>query len=166
QIMSAMNEDGTPIGWAALSGMVADAEEAGKLYAVSDSFFSLMPSIYTIDATQSLAMITKATLVTRDGEVAEGLDLEGITHDGQGGFWLASEGDSGEDIPHALIRVDAEGAIVEEVAFPEALLEHETRSASEGVSSVGEGDDMVLWIAIQRDWGDDPKGMVKLVYYK
>ena len=166
QIMSAMNEDGTPIGWAALSGMMADAEEAGKLYAVSDSFFSLMPSIYTIDATQSPAMITKATLVTRDGEAAEALDLEGIVLDGQGGFWLASEGDSGEDIPHALIRVDAEGAIVEEVAFPEALLAHETRSASEGVSSVGEGDDMVLWIAIQREWGDDPKGMVKLVSYK
>src|SRR5690606_22458859 len=38
QIMSAMNDDGTPIGWAALSGLVADAEEAGKLYAVTDSF--------------------------------------------------------------------------------------------------------------------------------
>ena len=166
QIMSAMNEDGTPIGWVALSGLVADAEEAGKLYAVNDSFLSIMPTIYTIDATQSPAMITEARLVTRDGAAAEALDLEGITLDGEGGFWVASEGDTEEGIQHALYRVDAEGAIIEEVLFPEALLANETRSASEGISAVGEGDDMVLWIAIQREWGDDPEGMVKLVSYQ
>lgn len=166
QIMSAMNEDGTPIGWVALSGLVADTEQAGKLYAVNDSYLSIMPTIYTIDATQSPAMITTATLVTRDGAAAEALDLEGIALDGEGGFWLASEGRTDRDIPHMLYRVDADGAIVEEVAFPEALLANEIRFGAEGISPLGEGEDMVLWIAIQREWGDDPEGMTKLVSYK
>lgn len=166
QIMSAMNEDGTPIGWVALSGLVADADQAGKLYAVNDSYLSIMPTIYMIDATQSPAMITEATLVTRDGAAAEALDLEGIALDGEGGFWLASEGRTDRDIPHMLYRVDGDGAIVEEVAFPEALLANEIRFGAEGISPVGEGEDMVLWIAIQREWGDDPEGMTKLVSYK
>jgi hypothetical protein len=166
QIMSAMNDDGTPIGWVALSGLVADADEAGKLYAVNDSFLSIMPTIYTIDATQTPAMITEATLVTRDGAAAEALDLEGITLDGEGGFWLASEGRTDREIPHMLYRVDADGAIVEEVSLPDSLLANEIRFGSEGISPLGEGDDMVLWIAIQREWGDDEAGMTKLVSYK
>lgn len=165
QIVSAMNDDGTPIGWVALSGFVADADEAGKLYAVNDSYLSMMPTIYTIDATQTPAMITEAMLVTRDGEAAEALDLEGITLDGEGGFWLASEGRTDRDIAHMLYHVDGEGAIVEEVSFPDSLLANEIRFGSEGVSSVGTGEDMVLWIAIQREWGDDEAGMTKLVSY-
>lgn len=165
QIMSAMNDDGTPIGWVALSGLVADADEAGKLYAVNDSFLSIMPTIYTIDATQTPAMITEATLVTRDGAAAEALDLEGIMLDGEGGFWLANEGNADNGIDHKLIHVGADGAIMDEVMFPEALLANQVRFGSEGVSSVGAGDDMVLWIAIQREWGDDEAGMTKLVSY-
>ncbi|MBJ3783776.1 esterase-like activity of phytase family protein [Devosia sediminis] len=163
QIMSDMDENGLPIGWAALSGAVAT--EPDKLFAVSDSAF-VEAAIYEIDATASPARIVKKTVVTRDGAPAESLDLEGITSDGNGGFWLASEGDTEEDIPHGLVHVDADGAIIEEVAFPEALLAHEIRSASEGVTAIGTGDDMTLWIAIQREWKDDEKGFVKLVSYK
>jgi hypothetical protein len=165
QIVSDMTDDGLPIGWAALSGAVADADAVGTLYAVSDSAF-VEAAIYTIDATQKPARITDKTVVTRDGAPAEALDLEGITQDGEGGFWLASEGDTEEGIPHALVHVDADGAITEEVAFPEALLANEIRSASEGVAAVGEGEDMVLWVAIQREWKDDEAGFVKLVSYK
>ncbi|GHA15777.1 alkaline phosphatase [Devosia pacifica] len=165
QIMSDLDADGRPIGWVALSGLVADAEQAGMLYAVSDSFLSGQPSIYTIDATQTPAMITDKTVVTRDGDAASGIDLEGIALDGEGGFWLASEGRTDREVPHALYHVDAEGAIQQEVMFPEELLANEIRFGAEGVTVVGEGDDMTLWIAIQREWGDDPAGMVKLVSY-
>jgi DNA-binding beta-propeller fold protein YncE len=164
QIMSDLNDDGTPIGWVALSGLVA-GDEPGMLYAVNDSYLSMMPTIYTIDATQTPAMITSATLVTRDGAAAESLDLEGIARDGEGGFWLANEGNADNGIEHKLIRVDADGAILEEVLFPEALLANQIRFGSEGVSAMGEGEDMVLWIAIQREWANDPAGMVKLVSY-
>jgi Esterase-like activity of phytase len=147
------------IGWAALSGLAAGPD--GTLYAVSDSVLSAAPTIYTIDATQTPAKITGAMVVTRGGDAAQKLDLEGITTDGEGGFWLASEGRSDRLIPHGLIHVDAEGAIVEEVPLPEALLDSEIRFGFEGVAKVGD----VLWLAVQREWQDDPEGMVKLLAY-
>jgi hypothetical protein len=60
-------DGGRPIGWGAISGMVADAERPGRLYAVNDSFFGMQPTIFVIDATQSPAMITDAIRVTRNG---------------------------------------------------------------------------------------------------
>ena len=161
QVISDLDADGHPIGWVALSGAVADAEKPGILYAVSDSFLSAQPSIYTVDATAMPAHITAKTVVTRGGDAAQKLDLEGITLDGDGGFWLASEGRSDRLTPHALLHVDAEGKIVEEVAFPEALLPSEIRFGSDGVAKIGE----TLWVAIQREWKDDPAGMVKLLGY-
>ena len=165
-LISDLDADGKPIGWVAMSGLVADAEMAGKLYAVNDSYLGMMPTIYTIDATQSPARITDATLVTRGGEAAQKLDIEGITLDGEGGFWLASEGRTDRLIPHALYRVDADGEIQDEVSFPAELLAEEIRFGAEGVTAVGEGDDMVLWVAMQREWKTDPAGTVKLVSYK
>lgn len=149
------------IGWAALSGLAADPVEAGKLYAVSDSVLSATPMIYTIDATQTPAKITAAMVVTRGGDAAQKLDLEGIAVDGAGGFWLASEGRSDRMTPHALVHVDAEGAIVEEVPLPEVLLDQEVRFGFEGVAKVGD----VIWLAVQREWQDDPAGMTKLLAY-
>jgi hypothetical protein len=165
QIISDLDEDGKPIGWAALSGAVADAEKPGILYAVSDSVLSSQPAIYTIDATAKPARITAKTIVKRGSDAAQKLDLEGITLDGEGGFWLASEGRTDKLTPHALFQVDAEGKIVTEVAFPDELLANEIRYGTEGITAVGKGDDLVLWIAIQREWKDDPKGMVKLLSY-
>ena len=166
QIMSEMADAHRPIGWVALSGLVADASEPGKLYAVNDSFLRAQPSIYEIDATAHPATITKRIGVSRDGAPAQKLDLEGITLDGEGGFWLASEGRTDRLTPHALYHVNAKGEIKAEVPFPAELLAVEKRFASEGITRVGSGDDMVLWIAIQREWQDDPKGHVKLVSYK
>ena len=68
--------------------------------------------------------------------------------------------------PHALYNVNAKGEIKREVGLPDALMGSEIRFGMEGVTAVGTGDDMVLWIAIQREWRDDEKGMVKLVSYK
>ncbi|MFO1104988.1 MAG: esterase-like activity of phytase family protein [Amaricoccus sp.] len=150
------------IGWGALSGLAADPTAPGKLYAVSDSFYAAQPRIFEIDATAAPARITGAFPVTRDGKPAQKLDIEGIAPDGKGGFWLASEGRTDREIPHALIRVDAKGAIEEEVAFPSDLLAHETRFGAEGVAVVGD----TVWLAIQREWGDDPKGAVKLLAYQ
>lgn len=161
QIISENDEAGNPIGWGALSGAVADADKPGTLYVVSDNAYSMQPSIYTLDVTGKPAKIVKKTVITRDGEPAQKLDLEGITQDGEGGFWLASEGDTGALTPHALYHVNADGEIEEEVAYPAALLANEIRSGSEGIAMI----DGKLWIAIQREWKDDPKGQLKLVSY-
>ncbi len=149
------------IGWGALSGLTADPEVPGRLYAVSDSAYAMAPTIYTIDATQTPARITAATVVTRMGQPAQKLDLEGITPDGEGGFWLASEGRTDRLTPHALIRVDAGGAIEAEVGLPPELLDKEIRFGFEGITRVGD----VLWMAVQRPWRDDPAGLTKLVAY-
>jgi hypothetical protein len=150
-----------PVGWGALSGLVADAVQPGILYAVSDSVYGAAPTIYTIDATQKPARITAALPVTRGGDAAQKLDLEGITLDGEGGFWLASEGRSDRLVPHAVYHVDAEGAIDQEIALPVDLLANESRYGFEGITKAGD----VLWMAVQREWSDDPEGMVKLVAY-
>lgn len=149
------------IGWGALSGLAADSETAGKLYAISDSVYGMMPRIYTIDATQTPARITVALDITRGGDVAQLLDLEGIATDGEGGFWLASEGRSDKLIPHALYYVNDKGEIKEQVGLPEALLDNEIRFGFEGIAMA----DGKLWMAMQREWQDDPKGMVKLLSY-
>ncbi|MGH7002663.1 MAG: esterase-like activity of phytase family protein, partial [Alphaproteobacteria bacterium] len=165
QIVSVTKDDGTPLGWGALSGLVADLKEAGRLYAVSDSFYSAAPSIFTIDAKQSPAKILRGQLVTRGGQAAQKLDLEGITTDGEGGFWLANEGDQAKLVPHAVLHVDEKGEIEDEIALPEALLAHQSRFGLEGITRLGEGDDTTLWMPVQREWKDDEKGFVKLLSY-
>lgn len=151
----------TQLGWGALSGLAADADVAGKLYAVSDSVYAMAPTIYTIDATETPAKITGSMVVTRAGDAAQKLDLEGIALDGDGGFWLASEGRSDRLIPHAIYHVNDKGEIKAEIALPEALLANEIRFGFEGITVAGDW----LWLAVQREWKDDPAGMVKLVGY-
>jgi len=151
----------TLLGWGALSGLAADPAAAGTLYAVSDSVYGAMPMIYTIDATQTPARITAGLLVTRGGDAAQKLDLEGVALDGEGGFWLASEGRSDRLIPHAIYQVDAKGEITREIALPAELLANEIRFGFEGITVAGDW----LWMAVQREWKDDAKGMVKLVGY-
>lgn len=160
-IVSGMDDAGRPIGWGALSGLTADLEKPGILYAVNDSFYAMQPTIFTIDANQKPAKITKATRVTRGGANAQLLDLEGITTDGEGGFWLTSEGRTDRMIPHGLYHVNPDGEIKEQVAFPAELLAVEKRFGAEGVTKIGD----TLWVAIQREWQDDKAGFVKLLAY-
>lgn len=149
------------IGWGALSGLVADPEVAGKLYAVSDSFYGDQPRIFEIDATDTPARITRAIPVTRDGAPATRLDPEGITSDGAGGFWLASEGNPEKEVPNTLLHVDGSGAIVEEVRLPAEVAAKATRFGFEGVTRVSDR----LWVAVQREWADDAKDRAKLLSY-
>lgn len=160
-IMSEMDAQNRPIGWGALSGLVADADQPGMLYAVNDSFYRSQPSIFKIDATQTPAKIISATPVTRDGMAAQKLDMEGIALDGKGGFYIASEGRPDRLTPHAIYHVNGKGEIKQEIAFPDELLAVQKRFGSEGITKIGDD----LWITIQREWQDDPKGAVKLVNY-
>jgi len=159
-------KDGELIGFGALSGLAPVPEKPGFVYAVNDSFYAAQPTIFTIDATAKPAKIVDALRITRNGAAAQKLDIEGITPDGEGGFWLANEGDADKLYSHAIINVNAQGEIQTEIAIPAELRAHEKRFGFEGITSVGEGDDKVLWMAVQREWGDDEKGFVKLVSYK
>lgn len=147
------------IGWGAISGMVAG--EDGLIYAVNDSFYGYQPTIFTIDTTVTPAQIINALPVTRGGFAAQKLDLEGITLDGEGGFWLASEGRTDRMIPHGLYHINNDGKIKEEISLPAELLAVEQRFGFEGITLING----TLWMAVQREWADDPADHVKLVAY-
>ena len=104
--------------------------------------------------------------MTRDGDPSQKLDVEGIAADGNGGFWLASEGRTDRLTPHAILHVDDKGKIIEEIGFPDELMAYEIRYGLEGITTIGKGDDLTLVAAVQREWRDDPKGQVKLLAYK
>ncbi|WP_415401135.1 esterase-like activity of phytase family protein [Tateyamaria sp. SN3-11] len=147
----------TLTGWGAISGIAA---KDSLIYAVSDSFYGYQPRIFVIDPSETPARIVDAIDVTRAGRPAQKLDMEGIAIDGDA-FWIASEGRTDRVIPHALYKVDADGAIEEEIGLPPALMAVEKRFGFEGVTKVGD----TLWMAVQREWEDDPKNHVKLVSY-
>jgi len=164
-IRSTKNANGLPMGWGALSGLAADKAQAGRLYAVTDSVYGGAPRILTIDATKKPALITAEALVTRNGAAAEKLDLEGIAA-AQDGFWLASEGNLEKGVKNLLIRVDAKGAIQEEISVPAELEKGAKNYGFEGVTVTGSGVDEIVWLAVQREWADDGKNAVKLLAYK
>ena len=149
------------IGWGALSGLAAGGD--GTFYAVNDSYYAGSPMIFAIDVSQSPARITKATPVTRDAATPEGTDMEGIAADGAGGFWIANEGHAEEGRPQAIFHVDASGAITEQVDLPADLVAGATTNGLEGITRTEDG---ALWMAVQREWADDPEGTVKLLRYE
>jgi hypothetical protein len=164
-ITARLTDEGTPLGWGALSALAA-SDEPGQLYAASDSVYSGQPSIFTIDATQTPALISDKLVVTRNGDPAQKIDIEGLVADGEGGFWLANEGDAAKLVPHALLHVNDKGEIKQEIGFPVELLAGQTRFGLEGITTTGEGDELTLVMVVQREWSDDPKGLTKLLAYK
>lgn len=167
QLISADDASGTPIPWMAISGVVADPDEAGKLYAVTDSASSVA-RILTIDATQTPAVITAETTISEDGNPAANLDPEGIALAGDGTFWIASEGNPERDdnkTNSTLLQVTPNGAIQQVVTPPDSILAKAKRFGFEGVAVTGAGDDQTVWVAVQREWNDDPDGLVKLMAY-
>ncbi len=166
QIRSLTSGDHPPIGWGALSGLAADPVRPGILYAVNDRAYRHQPTIFTIDATTKPATITKALRVTRHGSPADDLDLEGIASDGRGGFWLASEGGAKGKKAHTVYHVGADGKIDREINLPPELKKVARKHGFEGITTVGTGDNLTLWMVVQREWKDDEDGFAKLVSYR
>lgn len=165
-LMSSDSAAGTPIPWGAISGFAADRQQAGRLWAVTDSAYATT-RILQIDTNFAPALIQSAITLTRDGKPL-GLDAEGITQRADGGFWIASEGDpdkKGGALPNLLVRTNAKGEVQEEILLPEVWSRHATRFGFEGVTVTGEGENEVVWLAVQREWKDDPKGLVKILRY-
>ncbi|KPQ18184.1 MAG: Esterase-like activity of phytase [Rhodobacteraceae bacterium HLUCCO18] len=146
-------------GWGAISGQVM--AEDGTIFAVSDSFYGMQPTIFHIDVSETPARIVDAIRVTREGQPAQLMDMEGIARDGEDGFWIASEGRSDRLIPHAIFHVGGDGAIEDYIALPNDLLAVEIRFGFEGIARV---DDM-LYVAVQREWRDDPENHAKVLGY-
>ncbi|MCB9914956.1 MAG: esterase-like activity of phytase family protein [Planctomycetes bacterium] len=199
---------GAPIAWAALSGLAADPQRDDVVYTIQDSYYQESrlfevkladhgPALITrerplvdsngvlLTALQGLAAALPASatadfdvsaLVNADGTV--NLDPEGIAVDGNGRFWIASEGagnltngvsDPGNrpfESPNLLLRAKKVGQIarIEEVVLlPQEVIENQLRFGFEGVSAVGD----YVYVAFQREWSaaGDPAGHVRLGRY-
>jgi hypothetical protein len=121
-LQSTDRQDGSPIPFAALSGLAADASQPGRMYSVEDSFFG-SNRIFGIDITTSPATLDTeitirdsndelagtatddagndddvfssadlAALINLDDDKSVNIDPEGIDIAFDGGFWIASEG--------------------------------------------------------------------------
>jgi hypothetical protein len=150
------------IPWVALSGLAGDPRDRDTLWAVSDSVLA-QAYIYRVDVDRQPAEIEARIPV--DGFE---LDVEGIAARPGGGFWLASEGRTnvGGSRPNLLVRTDAAGAVLDTVPLPPSLVAQATSSGFEGVAVTGSGAGETVYAAIQREWGDDQPGFVKLARYE
>ena len=137
---------GVPIGWSALGALSAKPGSSRTLYAASDAVLS-NATLYTVDIRRKQALITSAIPVTRDGKPAE-LDVEGLYARPAGGFWLASEGATGAG--NRLIRTDASGAILKDVALPAEVTDKIGRWGLEGVTGTVDGGGEHVWFVVQR----------------
>jgi hypothetical protein len=165
-LMSSDSSAGPPIAWGAISGATANRNQTGRLFAVTDSVYATT-RILDIDTQLTPAMITAAMNVTKDGKPV-GYDAEGIAQRADGGFWLASEGDPDKKpapLANLLVRLNTKAEVQEEIALPAELAQHATRFGLEGVTVTGSGDQEVVWLAVQREWKNDPKGMAKILRY-
>lgn len=145
-------------GWGALSGLVAD--HGSILYGVPDS--AIRPSrIWTIDANGAGPL-----RITSEIRLAKNFDLEGIARV-NGGWWVVSEGarNAGQTglTKNLLIRVNENGSIAEEVELPESVNAQQRQFGFEGVAASADGSQ--IYVAFQREWGDDPAQRVKIGRY-
>ncbi len=154
---------GAPIGWGALSGLVADPSDAATVYAVNDNFYS-ESRVYTMDVSAAPAEITDYITLMKDGAPA-GYDLEGVAMREDGGFWLVSEGRLDRDLHNLLIQAAADGTVEAEIMLPQDLEADSVRFGFEGVAAWTEDGVERVIVATQREWGDDPQGHVKLAVY-
>lgn len=144
-------------GWGALSGLAHGGGQT--FYAVPDS--AMAPSrILTIDMQNEPARITSVVMLSR------AYDLEGIARI-PGGWWVVSEGsrnagDAGAT-KNLLIRVDEDGTIAQEIELPASVNAQQKQFGFEGVATNQAGTE--VFVAFQREWGDDPAGRVKIGRY-
>ncbi len=165
-LMSNDTAAGAPIPWGAISGISADRKQANRFWAVTDSVYATS-RILQIDTATRPALISNALTLIKDGKAA-GYDAEGIAQRADGSFWIASEGDPDKKdgaVPNLLLRVSARGEVQEEIGLPPEMSTVYTRFGFEGVAVTGEGAGEAVWIAVQREWKDDPAGHVKILRY-
>ena len=133
QILSANDSSGKPIGWSALSGMVALPKSGAKMLAVWDSYYS-ESRIFRIDASRKPALITGSTLI--QGGRGD-YDPEGIAIAPDGTYWIASEGNASDSRPNLLIQADSTGNVLAEIGLPDEILA--CRRASTRRGTLGSG---------------------------
>jgi Esterase-like activity of phytase len=173
-VQSTDSPDGTPIPWSALSALAADRKDADKIFTVYDSAFT-DPRIFVMNVEEEPAVIEDAIVLTNGtGEPLEvdELDLEGLVQRADGSFWAVSEGagtvgdpEQPVETANLLLRIAADGTILERVELPAAVNALQVRFGFEGVAVTGEGGSELVYVAFQREWAGDPDNMVRIGRY-
>jgi hypothetical protein len=171
-VRSANDARGLPIPWVALSGLSGDPWKRDRLWAVSDSYLA-QAWIYRVDVDDSPAVIDRRIPVggVDVADQSQGdYDLEGVVARPEGGFWASSEGrvNVGSSRPNQLLRVAPDGTVLESVPLPASLTAFATSSGFEGLTVTGSArrGDETVYAVIQREWRDDPAGLVKIARYE
>ncbi len=171
-LVSREDRSGLPIPWVAQSGLSGDPRRADTMWSVSDSVLG-QAYLYQIDVSQHPNRIVRRIAVGGT-DVADqhygDYDLEGVAARREGGFWLASEGrvDEGSSRPNLLVRTNRAGNVLGSVELPPDLTAGATSSGFEGVAVTGNqarGNE-VVYVAVQREWTDDPTGRTKIGRYE
>lgn len=168
-ILSGDDENGLPIPWGALSALAADRSKSHILYAVTDSYYLGAPRILKIDVSYEPARIVKEILITDEEGNIPAYDLEGIVQREDGSFWVCSEGntaDGDEELFNLLVHVGKDGVVQQEIPLPPAVEAKKTSNGFEGVTVVYDGDEEIVYVAIQREWAGDGSGNIRLAEYR
>lgn len=166
--VSLARNEGTPsivsdgIGFGALSGLSGIPGNHRDVVAVADSAYR-PTRVLTIDTVSAPARVRAELTVTKGGQPV-GYDGEGIAARRGGGYWLAVEGD-GKARPNLLVEVSRTGEVVREVPLPAEVAATATSNGFEGVTTTGRGDREQVWLAVQREWKNDPRGQATLARF-
>ncbi|MEL7450003.1 MAG: esterase-like activity of phytase family protein [Pseudomonadota bacterium] len=182
-IISEDREDGTPLPWAALSALAATGDD-DLVYTAHDSFY-VKSRLYSVDVSERPAKITGEIVLTDtlgalaaqnaslvNDDLTVNIDIEGLAARENGGFWVASEGVGTVGDParpvealNLLLEVAADGTIESVVTLPDSTNGRQVRFGFEGVTVVEDDGEEELFVAIQREWADDPDNQVRIGRY-
>ncbi|MEU4691048.1 esterase-like activity of phytase family protein [Actinoplanes sp. NPDC023714] len=153
QISSRSSGDVIP--WGALSALSPVPGSRDKLVSVTDSVYT-PTRILTLSTD---GVISRELVVTKDGKPI-GYDAEGLVARKQGGYWLAVEGASASS-PNLLVRLNAAGAVQEEIPLSADVAAAVTSNGLEGVAESGR----YVWVAVQRAIKGDPANTARIGRY-
>lgn len=152
-------EAGDGPAWGTLSGLTAHPTNPLRLYAVTDQD-SPPARIVEIELGPGRARVIRQIPVT--GEANVDLDLEAIAAKADGGFWIASEGSTGNVPANRLIEVDATGRILRTIGLPDDLAPRMGQKGLEGVTIFPAADGWMLAVAFQAAINGDPEGTARI----
>ncbi len=152
-------EAGDGPAWGTLSGLTAHPSNPLRLYAVTDQD-SPPVRILEFDVMPGNVRVIGQIKVT--GEANVDLDPEGIAAKADGGFWIASEGSTGNIPANRLLEIDPIGRILRTIGLPDDLAPQMGQKGLEGVTITPTEAGERLVVAFQSPIEGDPADCTRI----
>lgn len=152
-------EGGVGPAWGTLSGLTAHPTDPTRLFAVTDQDSPPL-RILEIAVGKESAEVVRQIMLAMPG--LDGLDTEALVMTPGGGFWLASEGSTGNVPPNLLIEVDEAGRYLRTVGLPPEIARRMPKKGFEGIAlePISTGERLV--VAFQAPIDGDPHDMTRI----